>query len=109
MRVRYGTPIEVLAKVIKRLFSESDDPSQDALIALALAYRAVQRLEERGVVLEFNKRPLALLSIRRAYREVLHLRKGIDDNWLDTSFISKFGRLQPNAESKIQNAGNQPE
>jgi hypothetical protein len=101
MNVRYGTDIETLSRTCLQGLPESEDPSHDALIALALAYRAAKRLEEKGADLELGGRPLIIPSIERAYREVMHVRKSLNVDWLKVDLISKFGRLV-NGKSKVQ-------
>jgi hypothetical protein len=91
---RYGADIRALGRRFVGRFPASDDPTRDALVYLALAYTAIDGLRERAEsVLELQNRLLILPSIERAYRETLHVRSQLPPVWLDTTEISRFGRL----------------
>lgn len=91
MKVRYGTGIDTLAKVA--VANTTSDPSQDVLVSLAMAYAAMKRLEAKGVDITLNGEPLVLPFIQRAYREAVHLRKEITEDWIDESLLTRGGRL----------------
>jgi len=95
MRVRYGTDIATVANSVEGV-ELSTDPSLDVLLAIAVAYKAVLKMEELGVDLEFSGRELIKQHLEKAYREAAHVRKGIEEDWLDVSKITKFGRLVSN-------------
>lgn len=80
-------------KVIEQGPLVTNDDSYEALFHLSSAYNAIKRLESKGIDIEFNGKPLILPSIERAFREVLHIRKDLPNGMLDTSIISKYGRL----------------
>jgi hypothetical protein len=93
MKVRYGTDIENFAKAIGELLSSTDDPTLDALIALATAYHSIERLEDLGVDTTFMGKSRIKNLLEKAYREVMNIRKDVAAPWIDTSIITKGGRL----------------
>lgn len=91
---RYGADIRSLSTALSRGHELSDDPSQDIVILLALAYAAAERLREAGVDLTHRGKPLLPDSIERAYREALHVRSTrVPKDLLRTDKISRLGRV----------------
>lgn len=98
----YSTSLATLARVYAKKHPEvSDDPTVELLIHLALAQRALERLQEMGAVLEYQNRSLVNPSLERAYHDTLWIRRNMPVEWVDTSEITRFGRFVGNAESEI--------
>ena len=97
---RYGTDIAILAKILADRYLQSEDPSQDVIIHLALAFAAVKRLEEKGADLEFRGQHLISPAIERAYREALHVRLNQPVEMLDVTLISRYGRVTGEDKTK---------
>lgn len=91
--LRYASTIDEVARLFQGRDYPSDDPTLDALIHLALAFRAMQRLKEKQVDLTFQNCPLVIPSIIKAYRELIFIRSRLQVSWLLTDIISKFGKI----------------
>lgn len=73
----------------------SDDPSQDVLILISLAYARAMELDGK-VDIMFNGRRLALDPLEKAFQESLLLRKRLHNKYpvqIDTTYFSKLGRV----------------
>jgi hypothetical protein len=99
---RYGADIQSLARVYGGKFLQTADPSADALLYLALAFAALERLSNRGAVdLTLDGRPLVTPSLERAFREMAYLRSRLPVEWLSDEYITRIGRPAFRNESEV--------
>lgn len=100
----YGAEPEELADhLLEHFFREEGerDWSVDALIHIALAFYAVGKLEDQGADLEFRNRLLVYPALKRAWRELLHIRKDLPSEILieeieRATTLSRFGDVRKN-------------
>lgn len=60
---------------------------------------AAKELQASGVSLTIGGRQLGLDALERAFDEVMYLRRSrVPDDQLDTSVLTKFGRLSDGVE-----------
>lgn len=79
----------------------SEDPSQDLLLFLGLAYNAASRIP--AGLLEFKSSTLVLPAIKRAFIDALYVRRRIPNDNLDTTYISKFGKMYSYQMEAVKN------
>lgn len=96
MTSRFSWPPTFSANIsqLGNRLADTDLPEDTLLEAakhLALAYRAIQRYQENTKVSDiFSSMPG---TIERLYAQTLFLRSKEDESSLDTSLLSRFGRL----------------
>ena len=90
----FAAPLSALYAHAKALgLPESGDPTLDCVLYLSMAHGAIERLKELGVDTTLNAQPLVVPAVVRAYREVVHIRSRVNNDWLDTDAYSRYGRL----------------
>lgn len=91
--VRAGATIEQMARVVADKHGPSRDLTLDIACHLALAWLSLMQLKEAGVDLTLGRSELLEPLLKRAWRELLEARLRVSPEQLDTSVLSRYGRI----------------